>query len=155
MWLVIPSGDAGLPGSLCGILGVHVDDQTNGERGARWVNAMKRLQARLPVMDHWQGRVHRLLVGTAVLFFRSTVQEGMRVKPAKRRRNAKTSRLCHSLRNPQSPVYDTTRQLVGGADTARSDLPDQPSTAMHAKGPRWGRFGEPMHGFVELISSRI
>ena len=32
---VIPSGDVGPPGSLCGILGVHVDDQFNGGRGVR------------------------------------------------------------------------------------------------------------------------
>ena len=42
--LVIATG--GLPGSLCGILGVHVDDQVNGGRGTRWENAMKRLRAR-------------------------------------------------------------------------------------------------------------
>ena len=34
---VIPSGDVGPPGSLCGIVGVHVDDQINGGRGVRWV----------------------------------------------------------------------------------------------------------------------
>ena len=53
--LVIPSGDVGPLGSLCGILGVHVGDQINGGRGARRETAMKRLRARLPVMDLFQG----------------------------------------------------------------------------------------------------
>ena len=44
--LVNPSGGVGPPRSLFGILGVHVDDQINGGRGARWENAMKRLRAR-------------------------------------------------------------------------------------------------------------
>ena len=45
---VIPSGDVGPLGRLCGILGVHVDDQIHGGRGVRWENAMKRLRAKFP-----------------------------------------------------------------------------------------------------------
>ena len=50
------SGDVGPPGSLCGILGVHVDDQVNGGRGTRWENAMKRLRARFPFQKWITGR---------------------------------------------------------------------------------------------------
>ena len=46
------SGDVGPPGSLCGILGVHVNDQVNGGRGTRWENAMKRL--RLTDVENFQ-----------------------------------------------------------------------------------------------------
>ncbi|CAK0862474.1 unnamed protein product [Prorocentrum cordatum] len=38
----------GEPGALCGILGVHVDDQINGGRGQLWATAMKKLRARFP-----------------------------------------------------------------------------------------------------------
>eukprot|EP00959_Pyramimonas_sp_CCMP1952_P447741 9375475-Pyramimonas_sp.AAC.1 len=38
----------GEPGALCGILGVHVDDQVNGGRGQLWATAMKKLRARFP-----------------------------------------------------------------------------------------------------------
>ena len=50
------SGDGGNPGSLCGILGVHVDDQVNGGRGTRWENAMKHLRARFPFRKWITGR---------------------------------------------------------------------------------------------------
>ena len=49
-------GDVGPPGSLCGILGVHVDHQVNGGRGTRGETAMKRLRASFPFeeLDYWQ-----------------------------------------------------------------------------------------------------
>ena len=36
----------GEPGSLCGVLGVHVDDQVNGGRGQRWKKAIAALRLR-------------------------------------------------------------------------------------------------------------
>ena len=45
----------------------------------------------------------------------------------------KSRRLCHSIRDPQSLVDNVARQLVGWADTARFELPDQCGTAIHAK----------------------
>ena len=46
--LEVPSGGVGPTGCLRGILGVHVHDQINGDRGVRWENAMKQLRARYP-----------------------------------------------------------------------------------------------------------
>ena len=56
--LVIPPGDVGPPRSFCGILGVHVDDQINGGRGAR----------RQLLAVGWSSRP----------FFRSSVPENIR-----------------------------------------------------------------------------
>ena len=50
------SGVVGPPGSLCGILGVHVDDQVTGGRGTRWENVVKRLRARFPFRKWIHGR---------------------------------------------------------------------------------------------------
>ena len=69
------------------------NDQVNGGRSTRWEKGAKPFadQVFLPEMDHWQGRVHKLLVGTAALFSMVQSQKAYAtdVKPAKTRRNAK------------------------------------------------------------------
>ena len=52
---MIISGDVGPPGSLCGILGVHVDDPINGGRGVRWEKAMNRFRVIFPFRKWMSG----------------------------------------------------------------------------------------------------
>ena len=48
-------GDVGAPGSLCGLLGVHVDDVLSGGRGRRWDEFVDKLRSRFR-FGKWQQR---------------------------------------------------------------------------------------------------
>ena len=72
-FLAIPSGDVAPLGSLCGILGVRVDDQINGSRlalGERDETIASQICCKLV-----SGRVHWVLDRTAARFGQRTVRE--------------------------------------------------------------------------------
>lgn len=67
----------GRPGELCGILGVHVDDQINGGRGLRWTQAMEKLQTRSPFRK-WvtgSGECHKVHPDTTCRFLECAVPQ--------------------------------------------------------------------------------
>ena len=86
-------GDGGFPGSLCGILEVHVDGQVNGLQGTRWETAMNRLGAKFPVRTwiagggDFTGSWLEQRPDFSIVQSQETYATG--VKPAKTRWNAK------------------------------------------------------------------
>ena len=125
----------------------------------RWETAMKRLLARFPVLKWVSGSGE--FTGSwseqqaDFSFVQSQKTYPTDVKPAETRRNEKPDDCAtpSEIHNHLS----TTQQgnLIGWADTARPQLPDQCGAAAHAKPHGRSRFREPMRGCVELINSQI
>ena len=64
----------GEPGALCGILGVHVDDQINGGRGLLWCEAMEKIRDRFPFSKWVTGQGEFTGSGLTQRAKRSTMQ---------------------------------------------------------------------------------
>ena len=71
----------GPPGSLCGLLSAHVDDQCKGGRGTIWKDATKRLRARFSSREcSYKEMIFHCPI---------SVRVSKDIKPAKTRRNVK------------------------------------------------------------------
>ncbi|CAK0792131.1 unnamed protein product, partial [Prorocentrum cordatum] len=114
----------GEPGALCGILGVHVDDQINGGRGQLWATAMEKLRARFPFRKwvtgsgEFTGSVLTQRADYSIVQSQSEYTKG--ITPAKTRKSARPDDVA--LPSEVHNHISTTQQGNWLAGQTRPDL---------------------------------